>query len=87
MACECEITHRCAEAHACARDIDRARRQACMGHRGIVSKRFNIIFIMRLIAEAVRRRSGHVFPLSPALLATEIRFLTPPSQIFCRCKS
>ena len=87
MACDCEITHRGGEAHACARAIECNRGQACMGERRIDAKRFNIIFIITLIADAVRRRAVRVFPLSPALLAPEIRVLTPPSQIFCRCKS
>ena len=78
MACDCEITHRGGEAHACARAIECDRGQACMGERRIDIKRFNIISIITLIADAVRRRSGRVFPPSPALLATEIRVLTPP---------
>ena len=78
MAIDCEITHRGAEAHACARARSMRRGQAGMGQRGIDGKRFNIISIMRSIADAVRRRSGLVLTPVPALLAPEIRVLAPP---------
>jgi len=78
MAIDREITHRGAEACACARARSMRRRQAGMGERRIDTKRFNIISIMRSIAEAVRRRSGLVLTPFPALLASETRVLTPP---------
>jgi len=87
MAIDCEITHRGAEAHACARARSMRRGQAGMGERRIDTKRFNIISIMRSIAGAVRRRSGRVLTPFPALLASEIRVLTPPliSATGCKC--